>query len=186
MKTYSLSEANEEIRKFVEVYRRLQAAEGELILSRNRMTMGEVARFAADMTIVDLVSDDEWIVTLNGTGHCAHASVDRTGRNVLATCPPEERIARLEFARVMFSQPCGMFASLVEKFEDGAQAVVESISLPLRGADGMRKIVTYALVVEDIPEDYRERPTLSAVAVDSHRFLDLGHGIPSETATADT
>lgn len=169
----------ERIAEFIDTYVSLARAAGEPVLSRRNLTFDAALPYAPDMTIVDLRSDTEWTVCLNGTGHCERARVDRTGRNVLANCSPPERALRLAIAETMFAVPCGLRAVLNERFVDGQQARLDTTSLPLLGNDGMRKIVTYALLVEDIEEPYCERPVLRTIEVADYAFVDLGSGAPS-------
>jgi len=172
--------AEDRIEDFISLYIDLRDAADERILSRHRMTMRDVVSYAADMTIVEMVNDDEWIVRLNGTGHCMTANIDRTGENVLATCPPEERAMRREIAEQMFSVPCGLFAVLRQKFEDGSRATLDTTSLPLLGKDGERLILTYGLLVDDIEDSYQDRPVMTGIHVTGHRYVDLGFGVPEE------
>ena len=142
------------------------------------MTFSTVASFAADITIVNLLSDEVWTVCLNGIHHCHRAQIDRTGRNVLATCSPAGRTLRVELAEDMFGTPCGLRAALTETFADGQRALADTASLPLLGDNGLRKIVTYAVMSEDIEEPFRERPMLQSIEIAEYRFVDLGYGVP--------
>ena len=164
------------IARFIEVYKSLSRAVSEPVLSRRNLSFDAVFPFAADM---DLIDDDEWRVCLNGTGRCERARIDRTGRNVLETCSAEERTLRVALAESMFDAPCGLRATLTETFEDGQQAITETTSMPLTGDGGLRKIVTYALLAEDIAEPFRERSVLQSIQITAHRFVDLGYGMPA-------
>ena len=170
----------ERIDAFIETYKSLCAEASEPILSRSALTMRAVLEFAPYMTIVELVNDDAWIIRLNGTGHTDYAQLDRTGRNALATCTPEERTMRRQIARTMFAAPCGLRAKLIETFTDGEKSVLDSTSLPLLGSQGEQMIVTYGLLVEDISEPYGERAKLSSMSVTEHEFVDLGYGVTAE------
>lgn len=168
------------VESFVELYVKLRDASGDQILPRQAMTMRDAAPYAADMTIVEIVSDDEWIIRLNGTGHCQSASVDRTGQNVLESCSPEEREVRRGAAEQMFGLPCGIFAILIQTYDDGSTATLHTTSLPLLGKGGERMILTYGPLVEDIEDPHRaERPVLSDISVKAHRFVNLGFGVPA-------
>lgn len=67
------AKANEQVDAFIALYRQLNSAAGSRILARDAITMRAAAPYAAYMTIVELVSDESWIVRLNGTGHCESA-----------------------------------------------------------------------------------------------------------------
>ena len=152
------------------------------ILPRRKLSMSDVVHYAADMTIVNLVSDDEWIVALFGTARCANTGIDPTGQNFMELCSAEERAFRAKAAQRMFTAPCGVRSSLIQKFEDGSQAEMVAVSLPMRGSDGAQKILSYAVLLGDIDESLNERPALSKIETASHQFLDFGHGAPCEDA----
>jgi len=157
----------------------LNNASGDRILTRQALTMRDVAPYAANVTIVEMVSDDEWIVRLNGTGHCRNASLDRTGQNALGPCSPDERTLRRRIAEELFALPCGVFCVLVQTYDEGSVATLHTTSLPLLGKNGERMILTYGPLVEDIEDPLREpRPTLQSIAVIEHQFIDLGAGLP--------
>lgn len=170
--------AEDRIEEFIALYVRLRDAAGPAVLSRHHLTMRDVAPYAADITIVELVSDEEWIVRLNGTGHCDHAGIDRTGVNVLEGCGPEERALRRAIAQSMFDFPCGVSAIFQQTYDEGSTATLDAASLPLLGRDGEKLILSYALLVEDIEDPFGDRPVLQSVKVTGHRYKDLGFGVP--------
>jgi hypothetical protein len=178
LKVVSKQVADDQIKEFFALYISLRDAAGDRILARQDMTIRAVSAYAADMTIVEMVNDEEWIVRLNGTRHSDSASTDRTGHNTLATCSPEERVMRRGIAEKMFALPCGIFAVLVQTYEDGSKATLHTTTLPLLGKSGEKLIVTYGPLVEDIEDTYRPRPALRSIEVVEHTFADLGYGVP--------
>ncbi len=170
--------AEDKIEDFIALYRRLRANRGDRILARQDMSMREVAGFAADMTIVEMIDDDRWIVRLNGTRHCSQANIDRTGANVLEACSPDERALRREIAKQMFDYPCGLFAGLRQVYDDGSNTMMDTASLPLLGKDGEKLILTYGLLVEDLDQTFLNRPVMESIGLTAHRFVDLGFGVP--------
>jgi len=182
--TVSRPVAMEMVTAFIRLYTRLRDASGARILARADLTMRDAAAHARLMTIVEIMNDDEWIIRLNGTGHCTMAHIDRTGRNALATCPPEERARRRANAEAMFGVPCGLIADLSQGFADGTTATLLTTSLPLLGKEGQRMILTYGPQIEEVADPSVKPSEFAQIEIDSHHFIDLGYGLPNTAQSA--
>lgn len=175
------SSVDERIAGFVDTYRMLCAASGARILSRKALTIQAVHPFAASITIIELFGRDEWRIRLSGTEICERWGRDKTGLNALASLPGAERAIRQQLVEGLFENPCGLRATLVETYVDGAAATLDTISLPMLGNEGQLMVVSYALVIQDFEHPYGDRPLARRTAIVSHRYVDLGYGTPDQT-----
>lgn len=173
------SQVDDRIEAFKEMYVRLSRAHGERILARHHMTMRDAAPFAADIAIMELVSDEEWLIRLSGTNLCRRANRDRTGTNVLQGRSKAERNRRKTIVDQLFMLPCGGKSLWKERFGNDMTATTASITLPSFGRNGELLIMSYELLVGGMEWAGFDHPSeLNAVDLLESEFVDLGFGVP--------
>ncbi len=173
------SQIDDRIEAFRDKYLELLRLHDERILSRHNMTMRDAAPFAADMAIIELAGDDQWLIRLSGTNHCRRANRDRTGENVLAGRSAAERIRRKQVVEHLFAKPCAVKAVWKERFDGEMSATTASITFPALGRKGEKMLIAYELLVDEIEwvgPDHTSQ--LNAVDLIESRFVDIGSGVP--------
>lgn len=173
------SSIEQRVSAFVDTYRALCEKTGHVILPRRAMTMDAVYPFAPSLTIVELSEPDDWRVRLSGTAVCERMGVDVTGENALTALPIGERHRLKRLVARMFRKTCGLRALATESYSNGETSVLDTIALPLIGAEGQRMVVTYALVVRDIENRFGARPVAQRTRLLSHWDVDLQKRKPS-------
>lgn len=179
MSALSSLSVDERIAKFIQVYQWLRGASQERLLSRKHLHFQAVHPFADSMSIVDISAHNAWQVRLSGTQVCERLGRDTTGCDAQARFTDKDREIRSALAHRLFELPCAIRAVTRETYNNGAQALIDSIALPLEGAEGQRLVVHYAQVIEDIEHSYRRRPVARRSDLVSYTYVDLGYGIPS-------
>lgn len=164
--------------KFVEIYRWLLKASEQRILPRSDLQLKAVHPFANALTIVDISSPDFWRIRLAGTQTCERVGHDATGDNAQLKFSQSERDLRSAVAHTLFQGPYGVRAITRETYTNGEASLLDTVAVPLLGQGGERIVAHYAQVLEDIDHDYRDRPAAQDSTLVSHRFIDLGFGLP--------
>lgn len=167
------------IAEFIQTYQRLRNTSNDRILSRKNFHLKDVHRFADALTIVDISAPDFWLIRLSGTKSCERSGQDKTGGNAQTGFSGDELALRKSIADSLFHNPSGVRATTRETYANGAQALLDTISLPMLGEEGQDLIVHYAQVIEDIEHEYRCRPLAEETDLVSFTYIDLGHGIPN-------
>lgn len=183
MDTLSSAAIGKQLDAFVDTYREILCTTGRAIPFRRDITMSKVAPYAADLSIVELVNDDEWILRLNGTNHCNRIRGDRTGINVLENLEVGKRSIRRAIVGHLFSLPCGVRSTWHEHFDDGTKIDTMAVSFPAFGKQNEQLVVSCELMIAgaDWPR-HESGAVLNNVDIGQIDFIDLGFGVPEKAA----
>ena len=176
------SEPNVEshIAKFIETYQTLCVSANERILSRHNLPLKAVYPFAASLTIVDISDAKFWHVRLSGTQTCECLGQDTTGGNAQCSFPKQELALRTMLAHSMFDGPWGVRTNTRVFYDNGGNAMLDTISLPLLGEEGQRLVAHFAKVLVDVEHEVQQRPRAEKTELASYAFVDLGYGLPED------
>ena len=140
-----------------------------------------VARILPVVSLVERIDDDEWRLRLVGTEIERRWGRTLTGCNYLDLVSSEAAPMMLEEFRQVIRQPCGSWSLRKLQLRSGATLTVETLRLPLRGADGSVNLILGCS--GEISRAYHtaaDNPRAIATIANRH-FFDIGAGVPMNT-----
>jgi hypothetical protein len=160
---------------------------GALVPWRNDFKPSKAARFLTNLVLIEAPRESENTLKMRVAGHLYQSSVDYpvAGTDHLDILPPKYHAGALASARLMVSNPCGLW-QVMPVYLGGYSRLVELTAFPLGpGGDGIPLILGYLFALQDFMVS--PPPLQREICVDTaveFFFIDIGAGVPAWSAKA--
>jgi hypothetical protein len=147
----------------------------DLVPRREAFNPMAIAAHLPIVSLIERMAPMHWHIRLVGTA-IAHRSGELTGRNYIDLLVAEHRAEADRRLTAMLEHPCGTFSTR-RNIRSGLDYVVRVLALPLRAADGERRLVI--TTNEELPAAHGLlRAGIDALELTGSQFLDIGAGVP--------
>lgn len=157
-----------------------------LVPGKSDLNPARILPLLPHIVMLELESREMFRLTLVGTEHGIRCGEEMTGGNYLDRVNPATKSHTVERMWQTIAHPVGSLYTYDEVARSGRRARIESLHLPLADEAGRPRYIV-ALAKEMNAEGYELNPlsehTYTAKVV-SHRYLDIGAGVPDPTAAA--
>jgi len=148
-----------------------------LLPPREAFNPAAVPELLPTILLRDVMADGQARYRLAGTAVRDMLGFELTGLKAFELMPATERDRYQTISRLMFEQPCGVWALLAVRTDSGHEFRIENVAFPFAPrADGGRRTVG-SFVPLDRPRQ-AEGELAKVTAVDGIDFIDLGAGMP--------
>ena len=156
---------------------------GGLVPSRSDFHPSKVIRFLPEIVIVEVPGPGDLILKIRLAGSGIEARVQKkiTGQNYLDFMPLMYREGALLSARLISSQPCGLWQMTKVHYERGTSQLLEMTAFPLAANQNNAPVI---LVLSRVIEGFQvptQTPDVAMLADTAMKFefLDIGNGVPA-------
>lgn len=165
---------------FFSCYRAAQT--GPTPASQNALPMRQLAKLMPHVTLLEWEAADQITYRIAGDAIIDRLGFNPAGANFLDLLHPDQRADSIEGHQVLLAHQCGCYLLYESKFESGARATVETITLPMRKTDSDDPKLFISFHSHQSTSTISESRDGTALVSDWRRVehADIGCGEPAE------
>ncbi|MFP6770905.1 MAG: PAS domain-containing protein [Alphaproteobacteria bacterium] len=160
-----------------------QSWRGEnLVPVRSQVHIEDIAPHLQWLAVLEVISLEEIIFRLAGTGLTRSRGYDYTGMNYVEMCPVEDRSIYARTSLAIVRHPVGRHFFIDFELENGKHARTELLSLPVYSDDPEKPPQIFNMRYQiDHSDPYTTHDPDNLIPLaDEARFVDIGAGFPPD------